>query len=37
MWNTREGALEGKVLAVFPEKSRPATTTDDFFTKTPRR
>jgi len=36
MWDTREGALEGKVLAVFPATSGPATTTD-FFTKTPRR
>jgi len=36
MWDTREDALEGKLLVVFPEKSGPATATD-FFTKTPRR
>jgi len=36
MWDTGEGALEGKVLAVFPDTSGSATVTD-FFTKTPRR
>ena len=36
MWDTGEGALEGKLLAVFPDTAGPATATD-FFTKTPRR
>ena len=36
-WNTRDGQLAGKILAVIPDRAKGARPSGDFFQKRPRR